>query len=303
MARAYGTIDCELWDEAAFRRLSDQGKIFLCYLRTCKHANAAGCFVAPIAYVAHDLGWDMKRINAAFDEVSLNPYALRDIATETVFIANWWKRSGPANPNVARHVATTLLALPDCSLKAKAIAEFRIHGKYSGVIDQVIGDWTYEPSQDSLPLTPQIPMLEIEASKPEPKERGSRITPDWTPTAEDWTYAHGKLSNKDAEGELIKFVRYFTGPDAKSPVKKDWARTWANWIDKAAESKPKTNGNGHHVNGNGNGSTMYRDSVGDPRWPARVAGYHRSKLWLASWGPEPGQPGCKVPAELLAPVS
>ena len=36
-------------------------------------------------------------------------------------------------------------------------------------------------------------------------------------------------------------------------------------------------------------------------WPQRVAGFRKSQFWNVNhWGPKPGEPGCRVPAELLA---
>jgi len=38
----------------------------------------------------------------------------------------------------------------------------------------------------------------------------------------------------------------------------------------------------------------------DEPWPQRVAGYHKTKFWMpTNWGPPPGQPGCRVPAQFL----
>lgn len=34
-------------------------------------------------------------------------------------------------------------------------------------------------------------------------------------------------------------------------------------------------------------------------WPGRMVGWHREKLWVHAWGPQPGEAGCRVPAEFL----
>lgn len=34
-------------------------------------------------------------------------------------------------------------------------------------------------------------------------------------------------------------------------------------------------------------------------WPQRVAGFRAKSIWLPAWGPPPGEPGCRVPADLL----
>lgn len=45
-----------------------------------------------------------------------------------------------------------------------------------------------------------------------------------------WKERRGDVDN--IWGEWTKFYKYFTSPDAKRPVKKDWATTWINWITK-----------------------------------------------------------------------
>lgn len=38
----------------------------------------------------------------------------------------------------------------------------------------------------------------------------------------------------------------------------------------------------------------------DEPWPQRLAGYHKTKFWMPmNWGPPPGEPGCRVPAQFL----
>lgn len=38
------------------------------------------------------------------------------------------------------------------------------------------------------------------------------------------------------------------------------------------------------------------------KWRARLEGWKRQRLWLPSWGPKPGEPGCEAPADLVAEV-
>ena len=62
---------------------------------------------------------------------------------------------------------------------------------------------------------------------------GIRLAEDFV-LPEEWRIwakqEHG-LQDNQIDTELKKFVRYWTSPDAKNPAKKDWKRTWQNWID------------------------------------------------------------------------
>ena len=46
----------------------------------------------------------------------------------------------------------------------------------------------------------------------------------------------------------------------------------------------------------GNGRTH---TASDDNWPWRLTKWREDKFWLATWGPEPGKPGCFVPREFL----
>ena len=48
------------------------------------------------------------------------------------------------------------------------------------------------------------------------------------------------------------------------------------------------------VTGNGRSHT-----ASDDNWPWRLTKWREDKFWLATWGPEPGKPGCFVPREFL----
>lgn len=47
------------------------------------------------------------------------------------------------------------------------------------------------------------------------------------------------------------------------------------------------------------GQTVNHDA--DSQWRARISGWRPGKMWLrGDWGPEPGEPGCRVPGPILA---
>ena len=306
MAREYGTIDCDQWDDPYFNRLPDDAKLLLCYLKTCKHANPSGCFVVKVGYIVEDLRWESARVEPAFAQLMLKPFVFRDLDSQTVLIEGQWSKRGPENPNVATHAAKTLMALPDTSLKARAIDALKAIEKYRTHVNKIIGEWTYTGSQALLPLSlPQLSLpapvvTKLVAESPPVKapadKKGSRLTADWHPPTEYREYAISKgYSESEVDATVIKFVRYWTSPDANKPVKKDWYRTWCNWIDSEIERRPKKNGNGH-ANG-----THVMGSSGPP-WALRMESWYRNRTWFRDvFGPEPGEPGCKVPPEFLAP--
>ncbi len=307
MAREFGQIDCELWDNQAFHRLTDDAKLLLLYLRSCQHSNAAGCFVMKVGYLVEDLRWEVPRIDKAFQQLSLHPFALRDPVTLTVFVEENWKRRGPQNPNVAIGAAKSLMALPNSALKARAIEALRQTGCYTSQVDKVVNGWSFKPTQETLPMTlPQLglgdkPKPHAPAEEDEPEEpkaqrskSGTRLSEDWTIPDEYGDWARGKgMSESDIIREAKKFLTHFTSDNCKQPVKKNWYQAWQNWVETACERLPKANG---HANGNG-----HSNGSDGPPWGLRMKSWYEKRTWFPHFGPEPGQPGCKVPAEYLAP--
>lgn len=329
MARDYGKIETGFWDNPKVRRLSEDGRSILQYVFTAPSSTAAGTFILPMSHMTDALQWSEDRVLTALQEISRKPFAIWDRDTRLMHVPGWWGHNDIVNPNVASHVAKLLITLPDCALKALAIKGLRAFGKYPQAVEKVIGDWRWDDSQETLPLlmAPQrralptkSPIILTADPVPSPKSdtRAKRLDDDWSPTVDDVAYAKGKgLGEPQIEAEATKFVRYWTGPDASNQAKKDWHRTWCNWVDKAAERKP-TNGhaNGHssgapnggielHDNGEitilGVRKRQYSTGMDDAAWPQRVAMYQRSKVWKSDWGPEPGRPHCRVPPELLTP--
>lgn len=303
MARDYGKIESGFWTNPRVRALSEDAQRLLLYLFTNKHSTGSSAYMVSMGYMTDDLSWTPERINKAFDELAVKPHVLRDHKSNVVFIPGWWDHNKPENPKVAGFVTKNLLALPDCSLKHRAIQGLVDTGYRSEAVKKTLGDWRYDAKQDSLPFAPvtgREPPAEEDADDddgaPRSGKRATRIDGAWQPTAEMRDYALKKgLSEEKIDIEVVKFVRHFTSDDAKKPAKKDWHRTWCNWVDTAAESLPKRNG----ANGNGAHSDAYVPE--ETPWRSRIEGYRSKKLWLSNWGPEPGQPNCKVPPQYLTP--
>jgi hypothetical protein len=67
--------------------------------------------------------------------------------------------------------------------------------------------------------------------KASPKK--TRLPEDWTLPDEWREWARDKRGLTDGQIDFLaeNFHRYWTGPDAKNPMKADWKRTWQNGVD------------------------------------------------------------------------
>lgn len=88
-------------------------------------------------------------------------------------------------------------------------------------------------STDVAPPAP-APSLK-EKAKSETRARGSRLSEDWTPTAEQKRWAEERRPDVDAALEAETFRNYWASAAGRSAVKMDWGAAWRNWIIK---SKP-----------------------------------------------------------------
>lgn len=159
------------------------------------------------------------------------------------------------------------------------------------------------------------------------KTPASPLSPDWKPDDKDRAYGYElNLVDNEIDFETKRFIRYWTGPNAKGRgLKSDWHATWCNWLDRCAHEiiarRPrgwvapprKVNGaNGQHHDASPNGGmpidtqrVMARTyfTFGTPTEDGGIGPPYRPKpkerrVWNFSY-PAPGEPGCPISKEIL----
>lgn len=66
---------------------------------------------------------------------------------------------------------------------------------------------------------------------------GTRLAPDWQPSAEDLAFARAERPDLDHAAEADKFRDYWHGTAGAKGRKADWSATWRNWIRRADAPK------------------------------------------------------------------
>lgn len=66
---------------------------------------------------------------------------------------------------------------------------------------------------------------------------GTRLPPDWQPSAEDLAFARRLRPDLDHSAEAEKFRDYWHGLAGAKARKADWSATWRNWIRRAEAPK------------------------------------------------------------------
>jgi hypothetical protein len=69
-----------------------------------------------------------------------------------------------------------------------------------------------------------------EVVKERPATRGSRLSPDWMPSAASVATAKKDAPNVDHRAEHATFVDYWIAQPGQKGVKTNWESTWRNWM-------------------------------------------------------------------------
>lgn len=141
-----------------------------------------------------------------------------------------------------------------------------------------------------------------ESAAPSPRKadkRGSRIPVDWKPEDVGREFARSAgIPERDIDRHAAEFVDYWSSVSGTKGVKLDWLATWRNRCRDIAERKG------------------YRPVMGAPAgmsgspvpvgWPDRLpppdtcfSAWSRGS-WPGAWGAAPGDPGCRVPSNIIA---
>lgn len=129
--------------------------------------------------------------------------------------------------------------------------------------------------------------------------RSVRIDPRRKVSDSNIVFARSRgLTKREYEFEWMKFVRYYAGrsdsaTNAKSP---DWDAQWESWVlSKAHELGREPLVDTECSNGKADPAHLPRDV-----WERQIKYWSNGGSWsVDNFGPEPGQPGCLVPIDLV----
>ena len=252
MARTYGRILTSMWQNPKFRQLSEHSRTVWIYLCSSPHSNAAGCFVLPIAYASHDCQLSPSRFEAAIAEIALAEMIIRD--GDVVFVRDWFEHNKPTGGKHARAMLSAILQCPSKSLKCQALEAFIECD--SKIVEPLIEEARSElatipdpsePGSRTVIAKTQIEtqtQIEIDSSPPksadengsrtksQSENQSTRLADDFDPPQE-WLeagMAKGGLTEMEVQDEWNGFYEYWTNQRGQRAKKKNWFRTWINYI-------------------------------------------------------------------------
>lgn len=171
--RKYGKIETGYWQNPKVRKMGDAARTMLLYLLTCPHGNSAGCFILPLAYMSHDLTWDMDRVTQTVSELLQNGFIRVDDNTNMILITGWWGHNVIENRNVAKNVCAAIQALPNCQLKQEVIDNLLSLPHLHETVTQTVSELLDKPFRNP---EPSQSLAEPEP-KPEPSSRAREGSP------------------------------------------------------------------------------------------------------------------------------
>jgi hypothetical protein len=159
-------------------------------------------------------------------------------------------------------------------------------------------------------LSPAGPHKEREARSSEPRSKdgtkGTRIPENWQLSDADRAIAAGKGFSWDAiQFTAEKFRNYWLAKAGPSALKVDWSAAWRTWVinEKTRFAEAQSSAAPASL------KLRERPRVAseDPRlssdnWVKALEGFRMSRNWKPAWGPNPSQPGCFAPRELMEEV-
>lgn len=139
--------------------------------------------------------------------------------------------------------------------------------------------------------TPHEPLTNV---LPAPKSaRKARIPEYFELTEERRVYAKAQGCPDPDD----TFARFKLHHGSKGTLMVDWDKAWQNWCRNEKNfTRPAATPKGSFTVPQT--PTLQHDTT--DQWRGRIRGWKPGKFWHRSdWGPEPDQPGCRVPAQIL----
>lgn len=137
----------------------------------------------------------------------------------------------------------------------------------------------------------------------EPRTNGSGARARKTRMPEDFGFTDERAEYAKAQGctdPADTFNRFKLHHASKGTLMADWDKAWQYWCRNEKNFSRPTPTRFSSTSGNAGATPTIQHDTED-QWRGRIRGWRPGKFWHRSdWGPEPGQPGCRVPKPILA---
>lgn len=231
--RDYGIVSPKFWVGQTGKALrgNPQSQLLALYLMTSPHASMIGVFHCPILYMAHETGMTFEGASEALASLIEVGFCTFDAASEEVFV----KRMA------AFQVGEQLDAKDNrCKGIAKEVAKIQSPSVKADFLDLYASAFhiPFETEKTSPFKAPPKPRtgtgtrteVETPPASPRAQPKGSRLEPDWKPSAELAEWAASERPDLDIPATVDSFVDFWKAKSGKDAAKLDWDATFRNWV-------------------------------------------------------------------------
>jgi hypothetical protein len=234
MAARFRKVDPRIWVDERFRLLSLEGKLLAFWMLTTSRLNRCGIILWSPGLASEETGIPRSRIDTVCHTVCDTLFWKFDPASNTLFLARWWRYNKPDNAKALQGFLADLHDLPACSLGSSLVLAAQdltddMREQYLAAVRKV----------DTVYHTVSPPETETETEKEKDtdskEKRNSRfIEPTFQEVSE---YCRERENHVDAD----RFIDHYTSNGwmvGKSKMK-DWQAAVRTW-----EKNPHNHANG-----------------------------------------------------------
>ncbi len=267
MARDYGRIRSQFWNDEKVKQWPLDVKAVAAYLLTCEHATALGAFRLPAAYMSDDLDITPSQARGYLAQLESLGF-IKVCKTGWIWIVNYLRHNRPENANVWKHIRGLANTIPGNVGFRQAVLD-TIERRHADPIEtadegkntvteplakgsETVSNNKAEPILTEPNRTQPNPTKEGALNAPPPtppppppppERRGTRLPPDWQPSEDLVAFAAEQGFHPDRIAAIAEQFRdYWHAVAGAKGRKLDWPATWRNWVRRDADGA-KNGGN------------------------------------------------------------
>ena len=255
MARDFGKVRTAFWADDRVQAWPERIKFMALYLLTAPHANAIGCFRAPIQYIAADTGLPALDVRHSLEFLQQEDFLRYCNKTGFVLIKKFLSHNCIENPKVGSHCIKLAMALPrslpflaeiEAVLKAALVT---VKVKWDGFGYPI--ETVSEPYRTPEPEPEPEPETERDAGEKIRPPHLRQVWPENAVVPENWVKAAAGqrkmagLPEIDLRALALMFANHYAADRANPRTVTEYQAKWNNW---ALKEKVNDRPNGNSKN-------------------------------------------------------
>lgn len=238
MARTHARIYGAIWQDDDFRALTSRAQRV--YILALSQPGVSFCGV--VGYTARrwakmSSDTSAKSVERAVDELENAGFVIADTQTEELWIRSFVRHDGVLeSPNLVIAMWKDIPGIFSPLIRNAFL--FSLPDEAWQHQPEGLGEGYAKPNTD--PAAKDYPTpVPSPPPTPSPRARGSEIPEEFTVTDEMRQWATVNCPDVELDINTQRFVNHFKSATGRYALKRDWNRTWQNWLLKEQLSVPQ----------------------------------------------------------------